>query len=246
LTDKLFEEPLERKGFSALVKMPALEQQQGSLTLLEKAQVALLMAACQPKVIVETGVWHGCTTRFMAEFLSLNQIKGQVYAFDLPEILDELKRGDSWFDSAQNVTLMPGSLPSSLVSWLRTHNQSVDFALVDAYHSFHAVMKELDAISPRLSERGYIFCHDYGRPGSKYEGVTYAVNESAKKYGLAVLPLWSREDDISERFCQAAILHREVKCSTPRKIFHWRKYFAQEYPALASIWGRIRHMVFGD
>jgi hypothetical protein len=243
---QLFGLSLKSLEFSSLIKMPVLMQQQGSLTPLEKAQVALLMAACQPKVIIETGVWRGRTTRFMAEFLSINQIKGQVYAFDLPEILDELKRGDIWFSSAQNVTLMPGALPDSLMLWLRTHNQSIDFALVDAYHSFYAVMKELNAIAPHLSEHGYIFCHDYGRPGSKYEGVMCAVNEAAKKFGLAVLPLWSMEEDGSERSCQAAILHRKVKCSTSRKLFHWRKYFAQELLGLASLWGRIRHRLIGD
>jgi hypothetical protein len=246
MISKLFGESMESIEFSELVKMPILEQQYASLTPLEKSQVALLMAVCHPKIVVETGVWCGRTTRFMSEFLSLNQIEGQVYAFDLPEILDELKRGDSWFDSAQNVTLVPGSLPGSLVSWLHTHDQPVDFALVDAHHSFHAVMKELDAISPRLSEHGYILCHDYGNPGSKYEGVMCAVNESAKKYNLAILPLRSAPNSSSERFCQAAILHKQVKCPMPRRLFHWRKYLAQEAPALASVWGRVRHLIFGD
>jgi hypothetical protein len=231
--------------FSALLRMPALELQQGSLSPLEKAQVALLMAACQPKVIVETGVWRGSTTRFMAEFLSLNQIQGIVYAFDLSKIIDELKC-DGWFALSQNVNLIPGSLPDSLKLWLDTHNQLIDFALVDAYHSFHAVMQELEAIAPRLSDQGYIFCHDYGRPSSKYEGVMCAVNQVARKYGLAVLPFWSKEEGGSERFCQAAILRREVKCSKSRKLFHWRKYFAQELPGLASLWGRVRHRVLGD
>jgi hypothetical protein len=206
----------------------------------------LLMAACRPRIVVETGVWRGRTTHFLSEFLTLNCMEGHVYAFDLPEILAELRQGDPWFNSALNISLMPGSLPDSLFSWLASHDQPIDFALVDAYHSFHAVRKELSAIAPRLSEHGYIICHDYGRPGSKYEGVMYAVNEVAKRFELSVLPFWSQEGSSSEDFCQAAILHRRVKCSASHKLFHWRKYFAQEYPGLASFWGRVRHAILRD
>ncbi len=242
----LFGLALNRLELSSLLKMPLLEQQYGSLTPLEKAQVGLIMAVCQPKVIVETGVWRGRTTRFMAEFLTLNHMDGHIYGFDLPEVLNELKSGDSWFGIAENVTLMQGTLPNSLVSWLESHDQLIDFALVDAYHSYYAVRKELSVIAPRLSQHGYIFCHDYGRLQSKYEGVMCAVNDVARLFSLSVLPLWSKDDSDSEHFCQAAILHREVRCTTPRKIFHLRKYIAQEYPALASIWGRFRHYVHGD
>lgn len=246
MNETLFGLPLNRVEFSALMKVPPLEQSQGSLTLLEKLQVALLMMTCQPEVIVETGVWRGRTTRFMAEFLSLNNINGHIYAFDLPEVLEELNQGDTWFQSAPNVTLMPGLLPVSLNQWLDGHDKPIDFALVDAYHSFHAVAKELGAIAPRLSPRGYIFCHDYGGLGSKYEGVMCAVNEAANKFNLSILPLWSAEDAGAHTFCQAAILHRTVSCPASRKLFHRRKYFAQEYPALAFAWGRLRHWIFGD
>src|SRR5688572_26307931 len=239
-------EPLRQVPFAEIVKLPVMEQQYGSLTPLEKAQVGILLAASQPGLIVETGVWRGRTTRFMAEFLLLNKMDGKVHGFDLPEVLDELQTRDPWFGSTDNVKLMPGSLPGSLTDWLATHQQPVDFALVDAYHSYHAVYKELSALAPRLSEHGYIFCHDYGRPGSKYEGVMCAVNEVAEKHRMAVLPLWSGEADDTDRFCQAAILHRQVNCSMPRKLFHWRKYFAQEYPQVASLWGWVRTHTLGD
>jgi hypothetical protein len=144
------------------------------------------------------------------------------------------------------VNLIPGSLPDSLSSWLASHDQCIDFALVDAHHSYYAVLKELSVIAPRLSDHGYIFCHDYGKSHSKYEGVMCAVNEAARQFDLAVLPLWSKENTVPELFCQAAILHRSVKCSTSRKLYHWRKYFANEYPALAALWGRVRHSIFGE
>ena len=244
--DQLFGLPLTSVDFSTLVNMPALEQQHGSLTPLEKVQVGILLMATQPRVIIETGVWRGRTTHFIAEFLSLNHINATVYGFDLPEILDELKVGDPWFESAENIVFVPGSLPFSLNKWLAANQQTIDFALVDAYHSFHAVRKELCAIAPRLSERGYIFCHDYGRPGSKYEGVMCAVNEVAEQFDLAVLPFWSKDDNSQELSCQAAILRKRVTCPTPRKLFHWRKYFAQEYPRLSFIWGSIRKRILGD
>jgi hypothetical protein len=244
--DELF--GLSRKliDFSELVRLPVLEQQRGSITPLEKAQIGLLMAVCQPKIIVETGVWRGRTTRFLSEFLTLNSMEGHVYGFDLPEILSELRGGDPWFQMMSNITLIPGSLPGSLLSWLASHDRTIDFALVDAYHSYYAVLKELSAIASRLSDHGYILCHDYGKPHSKYEGVMCAVNDVAEHFDLSVLPFWSRGDSAPECFCQAAILHRRAYCSTPRKLFHWRKYFAQEYPMLATFWGQIRHFILRD
>jgi hypothetical protein len=244
MTTELFGMPLEQMDLSSVVKLPPLEQQYGSLSPLEKMQIGLLLMACQPKVIVETGVWRGRTTRFMAEFLSLNGIHGIVNAFDLPEILDELKSGDPWFTSAKNVTLRPGSLPHSLNNWLASNDQPIDFALVDATHDFNAVYAELNLIAARLNPRGYIVCHDYGGPGSKYEGVMCAVNEVAWKYRMVVLPLWSSENAETAHFCQAAILHKEVTCPPPRRWFYWRRYHAKKYPRIAALWGRIRSVLF--
>ena len=44
-----------------------------------------------------------------------------------------------------------------------------------------------------------------------------------------VLPLWSQDGNHPEYFCQAAILHSAVECSTLRRLYHWRKYIAKEY-----------------
>jgi hypothetical protein len=169
-----------------------------------------------------------------------------IYAFDLPEILDELKKGDPWFSSSTNVTLVPGSLPVTLSNWLTAHNQLIDFALVDATHDFNSVYSELSLVASRLSSYGYIVCHDYGRPASKYEGVMCAVNEAAHQNQLSVLPFWSAEDAEGGRFCQAAILRRQVKLSKRRRLFYWRRYYAKQYPLLAKLWGRIRYLVHGD
>jgi hypothetical protein len=238
--DQLFGLPLEVMSLQDVMKMPELHQQQGSLTPLEKFQLGILMTGIRPNVVVETGVWRGRTTRFIADFMTLNEIPGVVYGFDRPEIIGELLSGDPFFGSASNIKFIKGSLPDSLSVWLSGRKSQIDMALVDAHHSYYAVYKELSLLGPWMNPAGYIFCHDYGESGSKYEGVMCAVNDFSAKYGFSVLPLRSSNDSQGYKSCQAAILHRPVVCSRSRRLFHWRKYLAQNNPKIAEMWGSAR------
>jgi len=227
---------------SDVLRIPDLHRTMGSLSALEKCQLGILISATQPRVIVETGVWQGATTRFLSEFLRINGIAGTVYGFDLPEVIDSLLADDEFFQSASNVKLMKGSLPRSLSDWLSTEKESIDLALIDANHSFHAVYSELSLIGPHLSAGGYIFCHDYGNPGTAFERVMCAVNEFARRYGFVVLPFHSRFDSSADVKCEAAILHRRVRCSMSKRLYGWRKYYAESFPRVAHIWGSLRNM----
>jgi predicted O-methyltransferase YrrM len=236
-------DPSRLVELSDVLRMPDFHQTWGSLSPLEKCQLGVLMSAIQPKVIVETGVWRGGTTRFLSEYLSLNGIPGTIYGFDLSEIIDELLASDPFFESASNVSLMKGTLPHSLSDWLVRKDVTVDLALIDANHSFYAVYSELSVIAPRLSSGGYIFCHDYGNPGTTFDRVMCAVNEFARLHRFTVLPFHSQSDSISDLKCEAAILHRPVQCPLNQRLLSWRKYFAESYPRVAHVWASTREKI---
>jgi hypothetical protein len=224
-------------------QMPLLHQTRGSLSALEKCQLGILISAIRPKVIVETGVWRGATTRFLSEFLQLNSLPGFVYGFDLPEIIDELIANDQFFASADNVRFVKGTLPHSLAAWLTSEHRNIDLALIDANHSFYSVYSELSLIAPRLAADGYIFCHDYGKPGTTFDRVMCAVNEFSRLNGFSVIPFYGQDDSRPDLKCEAAILHRPVKASFGRRVFCWRKYFAESYPRVSRAWGSLRDKV---
>lgn len=54
---------------------------------------------------------------------------------------------------------------------------SVDFAYIDGDHSYEGVRADLEAILPKLAERGVVACDDYHRRGWWKNGVIRAVNE---------------------------------------------------------------------
>jgi predicted O-methyltransferase YrrM len=240
-TVEVSEEPASHVvHFDEVLRIPEFHQTSGSLSPLEKCQLGVLISATQPKVIVETGVWRGATTRFLSEFLRVNRIAGRVYGFDLPEIINELVSSDTFFRSASNVTLIRGMLPQSLSDWMETEKKNVDLALIDANHSFYAVYSELSVIAPRLSPNGYIFCHDYGNPGTTFGRVMCAVNEFAKRHDFVVLPFHSQSDSMANLKCEAAVLRRPVRCPLNKRLYGWRKYYAEAYPRVGRIWGSLR------
>lgn len=236
------EEPLREINFKDIVDMPPFLQQRASLTPLEKAEVGLIVVALQPQVVVETGVWRGRTTRFLSELMTRNQINGMIYGFDFPDVIDELHEIDPFFKTANNVEFIQGSLPSSMKDWLSENpNLMIDFALVDATHSYHAVYEELALIVPRLNEDGYIFCHDYDVDEKSHVGVAVAVDGFCHKFGFAAMPLHSRppkpKTDIS---LQAVFLRRKLKLTWPQRFTHWIADAHDRHPHVVFFWRKLR------
>ncbi|GAB4515720.1 MAG: hypothetical protein OHK0046_19580 [Anaerolineae bacterium] len=172
-----------RYALNDLINYPQMTLSAYSLTPLEKMLVGTFLSMARPTVVVELGIFKARTTAYICQYLEANQINAHVYGFDIPEQIDEVRQESAEmqrYEAEGRATLLPGYLPESLIAWLGSHNQMIDWALVDALHEFPNVTSELDLLWPRLSPNGVILCHDYDqRP--EHEGVRYAVDRFADR-----------------------------------------------------------------
>lgn len=180
---------MRQRSNESLIKMPELSGSRGSLSALEKSLLGHFIALTRPQIIVELGVLEGATTKFILEFLTINKIHAHLIGFDFPDVVSNLRKSNKYMQQKEKdglLQLIPGELPASLIAWLKSTEETIDLALVDASHSYKNVIDELGLLWPKLSPDGYILCHDYSR---KYEGVRYAVDRFAHKRNVMVLPL---------------------------------------------------------
>jgi hypothetical protein len=172
-----------------IISFPDLEHQIGSIGFVEKMIIGELLIVAQPKLVIETGVYRGFTTKFVCEFVKNNGLAGcRIKAFDMPDVVEELQR-DPYFASEKNIELVGGPLPASLKRLLEATEQMVDFAIVDADHSYRGVTGDLETLAPRMRPGGYIFAHDYRTGDPEYQELIAAVDHFAVIHGFAMLPL---------------------------------------------------------
>ena len=149
-----------------------------------------LLVVSEPKLVIETGVFNGLTTKFVCEFLKKNGIQGfRIAAFDMPDVVQDIQSRNPYFASEKHVELVGGLLPRSLQRYLESTADLVDFAIVDGDHSYKGVTGDLETLAPRMRPGGYIFAHDYRRHDPEYRGLTAAVYHFAVRRGFALLPL---------------------------------------------------------
>lgn len=171
-------------------KFPLMLGEKGSLGELEKSILGHLILLARPRVIVEVGVFRGTTTRFILEFLELNNIPCKVVGFDAYEqvTLESLFQND-WFARAVaegRFEPVKGWLPGSLKEWLARTIEPIDVVLDDATHQYGSVSAELRLLWPRLSEDGYFVADDYS---ASWPGVRYAVDRFARQPGVEKVSL---------------------------------------------------------
>jgi len=125
----------------------------------------------QPQKVVETGVAHGVTSRFILEALQLNatldrNATGHLYSIDLPPI-DRFWRnqvGAAVGDPQSNPyaarwTLLKGSSRSRLPQLLAQLG-NIDLFIHDSLHSARNVSFELNLAWPALGPRGVLVVDD--------------------------------------------------------------------------------------
>jgi hypothetical protein len=170
-------------------RFPSLVEDRASLHAIEKSLLGHFILLAQPKVIIETGVYRAVTTRFLIEFLELNNMPARVVSFDLPEVVEQLRREQPdirrW-EAEGRLELVGGELPLALRDWLAKARPEVGVALIDARHIFASVLWELRLVWPWLARDGYIVGHDYC---ADFDGVRYAFDHFARKNGAMLLPL---------------------------------------------------------
>jgi hypothetical protein len=172
-----------------VISFPDMEHHTGSIGFVEKMVIGELLIIAQPKLVIETGVYRGFTTKFVCEFLKNNGLLGcRIKAFDMPDVVQELQT-DPYFASEKSIELVGGLLPGSLRRHLEAIEQMVDFAIVDADHSYKGVTGDLEALAPYMRPGGYIFTHDYRKGDPDYEELIAAVDHFAVTRGFAMLPL---------------------------------------------------------
>ena len=178
-----------RKAAEVLA-FPDLEHHSGSIGFVEKMIIGELLIIAQPKLVVETGTFHGSTTKFVCEFLKKNKLPDcRIAAFDMPQVVQEIHGRDPYFASQDNVELVGGLLPASLKKYLENSTQMVGLAIVDGDHSYKGVLADLETLAPYMEPGGYIFAHDYRKRDPEYVGLAAAVDHFAAMHGFAMLPL---------------------------------------------------------
>ena len=224
LTQERAYDPSTREAHD-VIRYPTLLHQPGSIGYVEKMLIGQLLMIAQPKLIVETGAFFGQTTRFLLEFTELNGLaECRIASFDLPEVIEDLRKADNFFTRHTRVQFVAGRLPGSLKMFLGSVQEPVDFALVDAQHAYLPVWNELAVLHARLRPGAYVFCHDYREfdTDRDFKGVVYAVDRFVKEFGYDCLPLNHSMRGDRETVWGAALLRKPLTTRSWRQAWDFR------------------------
>lgn len=207
------------KKSEEIVQYPDAYHESGSIAYYEKIAIGNILLICRPKLIVETGLYKGYTHRFIIDFLRLNGLAGcRVVSFDYPDVVASLLQDRQFYESSPQSELIGGALPASLGDFLRTCIEPVDFAVIDADHTYRGVLRDMKMIVPRLRPGGYVFCHDYRPNDPKYAGLVAAVDSYCYINGLNILPLLPNEEVNTDDLWGAAIIHKPLRSPSSWKV----------------------------
>ena len=180
---------MTNQQISDTIKFPEIPVSASSLSVIEKSLLGHFLLLNQPRTVVELGVYHAETTLFMCEFLEMNSIDATLYGFDIPDVIAECREQAQVqaYEASGKLELIGGWLPQSLEDWLQTAPQ-IDVILIDAEHTYGAVLGELERVWGYVREGGFVLCHDYT---PYFPGVQTAVDHFVRKAGANMLPLHS-------------------------------------------------------
>jgi Methyltransferase domain len=164
----------------------------GCTAPLERFIMALLLRHFAPKLVVEVGTYRGITTRLLLDNLSED---ARIYTIDLP-----LGASASEFNESTDARLIAGRkvgieyhshpragqvtqiLGNTLEAetW-KTIPNGVDFAFIDASHSYEAVRNDTERVWPKLAPNAVVMWHDYTQDVSHERGVGQYIRELIPK-----------------------------------------------------------------
>ncbi len=160
----------------------------GATAPLERFVLAHLVRYFRPEVILEVGTYRGTTTRLLLDNCMEN---ARIYTMDLPpdqevknltaasdeRLIIHRKLGIDYKShaSASRVTQILGdSFEAS--TWDNVPN-GIEFAFIDASHSYEAVRNDTERVFGKLHENGVVLWHDYSVGETAERGVGKFIRE---------------------------------------------------------------------
>ena len=206
------------KVASDVVTFPEMLHERGSIGYIEKMLIGELVLLSQPQLVLETGTYRGQTTKFLVDFARANGLSDcRVASFDLPEVVEQVDRSVA-DDPA--IELVPGSLPGTMRRFLERTGAVVDFAIIDADHSYTGVKRDLETLEQNLRPGAYVFAHDYRPHDVKYEGTVLAIRQFVTSRAFDFMPVTASEKDGRELAWGAGILRKPALGEVPSRPRH--------------------------
>jgi len=162
--------------------------QDGCTAPLERFLTAQLLRFFRPVTILEVGTYGGTTTRLLLDNMPA---EARVYTIDLPpdvkasdvaaasdeRLIQHRQVGVEYRDHplAKNVTQILGNTFEP-ATWQQAP-EGVDFAFIDASHSYEAVRNDTERLWPKLSPAAVVLWHDYTETDSPERGVGKYLRE---------------------------------------------------------------------
>lgn len=178
-----------------------------------------LVAAMQPKSIVELGTHNGVSYAAFCEAVSRLGLDTQCHAVDTwqgdehagwygDSIYAELRTfHDARYGSFSTLLRMTFDEAATYFE-----DASIDLLHIDGLHSYEAVLHDFETWLPKMSERGVVLFHDINVRGGGF-GVWKLWSELQQRYasftfvhghGLGLLAVGSAVDDAIARLCSLA------------------------------------------
>jgi predicted O-methyltransferase YrrM len=140
----------------------------GSTAPLERLLLAQLVRFFKPRVILEIGTFRGNTTALLLKHAPKD---ARIYTIDLKAQAEKLGYFDYQCDPAVDRLTQIFGDTFDPQTWAHVPS-NVEFAFIDAAHSYEAVKNDTEWVRRKLAPNGIILWHDYSASAGS---ATYAV-----------------------------------------------------------------------
>jgi predicted O-methyltransferase YrrM len=161
---------------------------EGGVAPAERLLIAQLLRYFQPKRLLEVGTYRGTTTRLMLDSLNPGS---HIYTIDLPldrqfeqnaaatdqPLIEDPKVGVDYLSHplAGTVTQILGNSLNA-ATWQQVPD-SIDFAFIDASHSYEAVRNDTQQVFDKIAPEAVVIWHDYTLVENAERGVGKFIRE---------------------------------------------------------------------